>query len=152
MPTHRRHSRPFKSLVYGIERLWWERRAGSLCALLLLLSGCATLDQRAGFSDVSTAVEERSGKRVVWNLGGELDAEAVQEVRRLLAGPLTADGAIQVALLNNRELQAMYAELGVAQADLVEAGLLANPVFDGAVLFPVAGGPVKAELNVAMSF
>jgi cobalt-zinc-cadmium efflux system outer membrane protein len=123
-----------------------------LCALLVFLTGCATFDQRAGFSDVSTAVEERSGKRVVWNLGSELDAEAAQEVRRLLAGPLTADGAIQVALLNNRELQAMYAELGVAQADVVEAGLLANPVFDGAVLFPVAGGPVKAELNVAMSF
>ena len=27
----------------------------------------------------------------------------------------------------------MYAELGVAQADLVQAGLLRNPVFDGVV-------------------
>ena len=121
----------------------WERRAGSVCALLLLLTGCATFDQRAGFSDVSAAVEERSGKRVAWNLGTELDAEAAEDVRRLLAGTLTADGAIQVALLNNRELQAMYAELGVAQADVVQAGLLANPVFDGAVFFPVAGGPAK---------
>ncbi len=30
---------------------------------------------------------------------------------------------------NNRDLQATYASLGVAQADLVEAGLLENPVF-----------------------
>jgi outer membrane protein, heavy metal efflux system len=141
-----------KRLSCGIGRLRWEHRAGSLCALLVLLSGCATFDQRAGFSDVSTTVEERSGKRVVWNLGTDLDAEAAEEVRKLLGSPLTADGAVQVALLNNRELQAMYAELGVAQADLVEAGLLANPVFDGAVLFPVAGGLVKAELSVAMSF
>ena len=59
---------------------------------------------------------------------------------------------MQVALLNNRELQALYAELGVAQADLVQAGLLKNPVFDGAVLFPLAGGPVKLELSVAMGF
>jgi cobalt-zinc-cadmium efflux system outer membrane protein len=57
-----------------------------------------------------------------------------------------------VALLNNRELQAMYAELGVAQADLVQAGLLDNPVFDGAVLFPLAGGPVALELSAALSF
>jgi outer membrane protein, heavy metal efflux system len=122
-----------------------------LCALLLL-AGCATFDQRAGFSDVSTAVEARSGKRVAWNLGSELDAEAAAEVRRLLAAPLTADAAIQVALLTNRELQATYAELGVAQADVVQAGLLTNPVFDGAILFPVAGGPAKADLSVAMSF
>ena len=57
-----------------------------------------------------------------------------------------------MALLNNRELQAVYAELGVAQADLVQAGLLTNPVFDGAALFPVAGGPVKLDLSVAVRF
>jgi cobalt-zinc-cadmium efflux system outer membrane protein len=141
-----------KSLSCGIERVHWVRREGALCAMLLLLTGCATFDQRAGFSDVSAAVEERSGKRVAWNLGTELDAEAAEEVRRLLAGPLTADGAIQVALLNNRELQALYAELGVAQADVVQAGLLANPVFDGALFFPVAGGPATLDLSVAMSF
>jgi cobalt-zinc-cadmium efflux system outer membrane protein len=101
---------------------------------------------------VRTAVEERSGKRVAWNLGTELDAEATADVQRLLTGTLTVDGAMQVALLNNRDLQALYAELGVAQADLVQAGLLANPVFDGAVFFPVAGGPLKADLSVAMSF
>ena len=128
-----------------------HRHAGpGLCALLLLVGGCATVDQRAGFSDVRDVVEERSGKRVVWNLGTDLDAEAAEDVRRLLAGTLSADAAIQVSLLNNRELQATYAELGVAQADVVQAGLLANPVFDGSVFFPVAGGPVKADLNVAM--
>jgi outer membrane protein, heavy metal efflux system len=141
-----------ESLSCGVRRVLWERRAGSVYALLLLVSGCATFDQRAGFSDVKAVVEERSGKRVVWNLGTDLDAEVAQDVRRLLAGTLNADEAIQVALLNNRELQAMYAELGVAQADLVQAGLLANPVFDGAVFFPVAGGPATLDLSVAMGF
>ena len=65
---------------------------------------------------------------------------------------LSTDGAIQVALLNSRELQALYAELGVAQADLVQAGLLSNPVFDGAVLFPLAGGPATLELSAALAF
>jgi outer membrane protein, heavy metal efflux system len=121
-------------------------------ALLVLLTGCATFDQRAGFSDIRAAVEARSGKQVVWNLGTELDAQVAEDVRALLEDTLTADEAIQVALLNNREIQALYAELGVAQADLVQAGLLANPVFDGAAFFPVAGGPVKLDLSVAMSF
>jgi outer membrane protein, heavy metal efflux system len=121
-------------------------------ALFMLLSGCATFDPRAGFDEVSATVETRSGKRVVWNLGTELDAQAAQDVRNLLEDALTADKAVQVALLSNRELQAMYAELGVAQADLVQAGLLTNPVFDGAAFFPLAGGPVGFDLSVAMSF
>jgi cobalt-zinc-cadmium efflux system outer membrane protein len=59
---------------------------------------------------------------------------------------------IQVALLHNRNLQALYADLGVAQADLVQAGLLRNPVFDGKVRVPVSGGPVALELNAALDF
>ena len=127
-------------------------RAGYVCALLLLVTGCETFDQRAGFSDVGTAVETRSGKRVVWNLGTELDTQVAEEVRVLLENALTADAAGQVGLLNNRGLQALYAELGVAQADLVRAGLLSNPVFDGTIFFQVAGGPAKLDLSVAMSF
>jgi outer membrane protein, heavy metal efflux system len=133
-------------------RLPLGHKVGYACALLMLVTGCATFDQRTGFSDVGAAVEARSGKRVVWNLGTELDADVARDVRTLLEDTLTADEAIQVALLNNRELQALYAELGVAQADLVQAGLLTNPVFDGAIFFPVAGGPAKLELSAAMSF
>jgi cobalt-zinc-cadmium efflux system outer membrane protein len=40
----------------------------------------------------------------------------------------------------------------VPQADLVQAGLLDNPVFDGAVFFPLAGGPVDLELSAVLSF
>jgi hypothetical protein len=118
----------------------------------MLVTSCATFDQRAGFSDVSTAVEARSGKRVVWNLGTELDAHMDQEVRALLQDTLTVDRAIQVALLNNRDLQALYTELGVAQADLVQAGLLRNPVFDGSVRFLLNGGPAKLDLRAALDF
>ena len=128
-------------------------KAGYVWTLLLLVTGCATFDQRAGFSDVSTVVEARSGKRVVWYRGAELGTQVDQEVRALLHDTLTVDRAVQVALLNNRDLQALYAELGVAQADLVQAGLLRNPVFDGNVRFLVGGGgPAKVDLDVALDF
>jgi outer membrane protein, heavy metal efflux system len=93
-------------------------KAGYVLPLIVVLTGCATFDHRAGFSDVSMAVEARSSKQVVWNLGTELDEQTAQEVRALLHDTLTADGAVQVALLNNRDLQALYAELGVAQAGM----------------------------------
>ena len=71
----------------------------------------------------------------------------------LLKDKLTADEAVQIALLNNRDLQALYSELGVAQADLVQAGLLKNPIFDAAILFPVSnGGKPKLELSAVMDF
>jgi len=143
---------PSPSLWRLAGRVLLAHKAGYVLPLLVLLSGCATFDQKAGFSDVSAAVEARSGKRVVWNLGTELDAQVAQDVRALLQAKLTADGAIQVALLNNRELQAMYAELGVAQADLVQAGLLKNPIFDGLVHAPLQGGPLEVEFHVAMDF
>ncbi len=144
---------PSPSLWRLAGRVLLEHKAGYVLPLLMVLTGCATFDHRAGFSDVSTVVEARSGKRVVWNFGTELDAQVAQEVQALLHDTLTADGAVQVALLNNRELQALYAELGVAQADLVQAGLLRNPVFDGDVRFLVGGGgPAKVDLDVALDF
>ena len=55
-------------------------------------------------------------------------------------------------MLNNRDLQAIYADLGVAQADLVQAGLFRNPILDAAVLFPLSGVRPDLQLTVVISF
>jgi cobalt-zinc-cadmium efflux system outer membrane protein len=142
-----------KGLSCGVGRVLLAQPLWYGLALLVLVTGCATLDQRAGFSDVGAAVETRSGKRVVWNLGTELDAHAAEEVRALLVeNALTVEEAVQVALLNNRDLQALYAELGVAQADLVQAGLLKNPVFDAGLHLLTTGGGPRPDLSAAMDF
>lgn len=91
------------------------------------VSSAASLDQ--SFEDVSLKVLTRSGKRVQWNRGTVLDSEAERYVRSLLKRPVTANSAVQIALFNNHQLQATYEEIGIAQADLIEAGLLKNPLF-----------------------
>jgi outer membrane protein, heavy metal efflux system len=127
--------------------------SGWLLASLVFFNGCMTVTMNAGFDDVRGTVEERSASRIFWNNGTELDQEVAEKLSSLLKGKLTADQAVQVALLNNRDLQALYSELGVAQADLVQAGLLRNPIFDAAVLFPVSnGGRPKLELSAVMNF
>jgi outer membrane protein, heavy metal efflux system len=127
--------------------------AGWLAASLLLLSGCASVALNAGFDEVRATVEERSKLKLFWNNGTDLDKEAAEQLGSLLKGNLTADEAVQIALLNNRDLQALYSELGVAQADLVQAGLFRNPIFDAAILFPVSnGGKPKLELSAVMDF
>lgn len=124
-----------------------------LIVSLVFLSGCTTMSLNAGFSDVSALVEERGGLRVYWNNGTDLDKEATEKLASLLKNKLTVDDAVQIALLNNRDLQAGYSDLGVAQADLVQAGLLSNPIFDGAIKWPVpSGGKPDMELAVVMNF
>ena len=75
---------PSQSLPWAVGRVGVVTQTGSVCTLLMLVTGCATFDQHAGFSEISAAVEARSGKRVVWNLGTELDAHVAQEMRVLL--------------------------------------------------------------------
>src|SRR5512146_3000174 len=115
---------------------------------LIFASGCATVRLNAGFPEVSALIEERSGFKVAWNNGTALDREAAEKLEGLLKKKLNADDAVQIGLLNNRELQAVYSDLGVAEAALVQAGLLNNPVFDAAIKWPTAGGS-KPDLDLA---
>jgi outer membrane protein, heavy metal efflux system len=119
--------------------------------LLLGLTGCASVDLSAGFPEVGAAVEERASTRIVWNQGTELDQEAAEQVRSLLRRKLTVDDALHVAMLNNRDLQTIYADLGLAQADLVQAGLFKNPVLDAAILFPLSGVRPDLQLSVVVN-
>jgi cobalt-zinc-cadmium efflux system outer membrane protein len=121
--------------------------------LVSLLSGCASVDPRESFSDVEKAARDRAGARLQWILGAAEDAQVEREVRKLLETPLTVEGAVQIALLNNRSLQATYEELGVAQAELVQAGLLKNPVFTGMLRFPTqTSGVTNFEFDVVGNF
>lgn len=128
------------------------RRIGWLCLLLVGLSGCASVNLTAGFPEVGAAVEERAATTIVWNRGTELDREAAEKLRALLGKKFSADDAVQIAMLNNRDLQAIYSDLGLAQADLVQAGLFRNPILDAALLFPLSGVRPDLQLTVVISF
>ena len=128
------------------------QRIGLVGLLLFGLTGCASVDLRAGFPEVSAAVAERSTTKIVWNNGTDLDREAEEKLRALRQKKLTADDAVQIAMLSNRDLQAIYTELGVAQADLVQAGLFRNPILDAAVLFPLSGVRPDIQLSVVVGF
>lgn len=79
--------------------------------------------------EVAKTVSARSGHEVRWNGGMKADREAAKAIDGLLARPLTADAAVQIALLGNASLQATLEELAISQAELVQAGLLKNPSF-----------------------
>ena len=94
---------------------------------LLLLSGCAQFSADGGMSLVSdlstTAIGEPAAK-----IRDEHDAAAAQaRVAGLLSRTMMPDAAVQIALLNNRGLQAAYNELGISEAMMVEASLPPSP-------------------------
>lgn len=114
-------------------------------------AGCA-VPKDAGFADVRQSVAARLDRTVEWTRDTPEDTAVAAQIVALLDHQLTVDGAIQIALLNNQQLQAVYEDLGVAQAAVVQAGLLKNPVFDAAVRLRIDGGPVNPEFAVAEDF
>src|SRR5947208_6213432 len=105
-------------------------RVARICLALIvaaLVSGCAWFSPDAGMGVVANVAERELNKDVA-GIRTPDEAETVRlAVHRLLARPLTADTAVQVALLNNRGLQAAYNELMLAEAAMVEASLPPNP-------------------------
>ena len=92
-----------------------------------LLAGCAMPQPDAGFSEIGQTVRQRLDKDLRWAREPG-DRELIeQQVAQLLERPLSADAAIQIALLNHRGLQASFDELGIAEADRVRALSLPNP-------------------------
>jgi outer membrane protein TolC len=103
-------------------------RAAVLIATALL-GGCASFSPDGGFATVEQTAKDRLGKEVRWSRSAADQDSIDQRVSELLAQPLTADDAVQVALLNNRGLQASFQELGITEAEVVQAGRIPNPGF-----------------------
>ncbi|MPZ46497.1 MAG: RND transporter [Betaproteobacteria bacterium] len=112
----------------------------------IFLAGCATLSPDAGFSDVEQAVTQRTGARTQW-VRSEDAANSVQaRLKELLLKPIGPPQAVQIALLNNPGLQARYADVGIAEADLVQASRWRGPTFSFARLR--RGGETEIERSV----
>jgi outer membrane protein TolC len=93
------------------------------------LAACQTFSQDGGMSVTADIAGKILNKDIVAIRSEEDVAAARVQVERLLKRPLTADAAVQIALLNNRGLQASYNELGIAEAVRVQQSLPPNPHF-----------------------
>ena len=102
----------------------------------IALSGCVTDQDLAGYSAkdagfgvVSAAVSiGTKGKDTVWIQNQQQAKAASERVQGLVhKKTINADTAVQVALLNNRGLQAAYADIGMNAAEAWQQGMLENP-------------------------
>ena len=105
------------------------RSLPGILAMSLLLGGCASLSPDGGFAAVEASTKTHLGKDLRWARTDADRAAIDQRVATLLAKPLSVDDAVQLALLNNRGLQSAFDELGITEAEVVQAGRLPNPGF-----------------------
>lgn len=100
-----------------------------LIAIIVSVSGCSLVNTTESFKDIQLMTGEKINSKIVWNQDEQKAKEVDIAVKKLLSKTLSVSDTVQIALLNSPSLQATYEEIGIAQADLVQAGLLQNPVF-----------------------
>jgi outer membrane protein, heavy metal efflux system len=106
-------------------------------SILVLTAAVSTARENANAAgSVRQLVQDRSGKDVRWEKDQTAREQALEDAHRFLRKPLNIDTAVQIALLNNRSLQASIEEVGLSAADLLEASTFPNPRFDLAVRAP----------------
>ena len=111
-------------------------------ALVATSGACATSGRAPDRTTIDSALRERTSQ------GIRIESRAPLPPDVSLDDGLTSDEAVSIALWNSPSFQATLADLGVARADLVEAGLLRNPVLS--VLFPL--GPKQLEWTLQFPF
>lgn len=109
-----------------------------------LIVACATVDPEAAFQSTAGSIAERTGVTPTWP---EADPQLRDSVRARLEDGLSRQDAVEIALLMNPGIRARYREIGIAEADLVEAGRPSNPTLELETLDVPGEDPLEASLS-----
>lgn len=119
---------------------------------LLAFTACTTV-RDVDDCFVAAVVEERISKDVYWKRVCYCEDQIADLVQFLLREEFSVDAAVQIALLNNPEIQAEFEEIGIAHADLVAAGLFQNPFFEAFFRIPDHSAlSLNTEFSVTQAF
>lgn len=123
---------------------------GAGCALLVcaITSACVQVESRPDFDNTRDLIEASTGRQAIFDPYGKQLAQ--DEIEALLAGGLSLDDALTLALVHNRELQAAFQEIGIDHSALVQSQLKSNPSLDMLLRFPSGGGGSVLESIITM--
>ena len=112
----------------------------------LVFGACATVDPERDYAAARESILGATGASELWLPGEEGDRSL--KIEDYLGDGLSAADAVQIALLNNRDLQVLLLEIGVGRAELVQAGLLSNPSLGVALRLPTGSGAATTEAGL----
>lgn len=115
--------------------------AAVLLPVLMTVAGCTSVPADLGRADIHQQV---AGHGLVV----PEPADAADFVRQQLAAPLTAEAAVQIALVRSPALHREFAALGFSAAELYDAGRMANPVLSAARM--TSGDPAAANAQLSL--
>ena len=99
---------------------WWR--------CLCLLAGCASTAIQENLAETNAFATREVGQEVQLQSTPEARAAAESSARTLLAEPLTADGAVQIALGYSPTFQRLLADSAAASAAATQSARLPNPI------------------------
>jgi cobalt-zinc-cadmium efflux system outer membrane protein len=153
-PDSLEENRIMKKIVQKFFKVWSLSEKTLIYGLFILLvafiAGCVTRSPESAFTSVQSRLGGRTDAHMVWTREAAEDPQSTALITNLLGSALTAESAVQIALLRNQGLLAAFEEIGIAHADLMQAGRLANPGLSGSAGFPDASGS-KTRINLSVT-
>lgn len=125
----------------------WSAPALALGCVQFMI-GCAQVNPQPDLHRAAGYLKE------VTDVDGDFTADQESISRRvedLLRNGVTVEEAAQICVLNNPTLQAEYASVGIARADVVQSGLFANPTLAFSAQFPEGGGRSNIQASLAQN-
>ncbi len=112
-----------------------------------LLSSCGRVDHTQDLQQASDAFGRATEMKTRW-----APAIDLQPLQAAAGDTVSLEQALDLALTNNRSLRADLEVIAQAKADLVQAGLLSNPVLSFAGMLPEGGGRASLSFGLSKDF
>ena len=121
-----------------------------LAALPLLVAGCASTVVQENLAETSAFAVREMGMEVQLQSTSDARATAASLARVLLAEPLTADGAVQLALGYSPAFQRLLADTAAASAAATQSARLPNPILSYSRLAAGDVSEIERALTVSL--
>jgi outer membrane protein, heavy metal efflux system len=119
-------------------------RVLAVLASVAVMSGCVSVPPKRGATRVDELVAARG---VAGAIGWSTDESAAP-----VTGEISRTDAVRYAFVHNAQVRELYSRLGLASADVQEAGRLANPRFGYVNLSPSGGGLSQITRSFSIDF
>lgn len=119
-----------------------------LLIFLLLIPACKKTNIANEFNSLKKTANEITNADIIYD-SYKKNPEFEKQISSNLSQGLSRNDAVRTALMNNPQLQAAFDMLGIAKADLIQAGLYTNPYTTNVFRFPTKDrGPGTAQMNI----
>lgn len=120
-----------------------------LLALFCLIPSCKKVRIEPEFNQLKKTTKNITGSEIIYNSQHDQILEAT--IKNSFTKGLSKQRAVEIALMNNPVLQSDFENLGIAKADLIQAGLYTNPQTNNVFRFSTSGVPAQTNIENALT-